>query len=108
MHVGAGRLAVRFGFDHEAMPHDRIWPGDSNAFVRERELLVDRLFAGDSVDHLLLGLEPPVGMAEAQLLGKQRIELLSVGIEIGLVETCDSRLRGLFLAIRMRKRNSKA
>ena len=69
-----------------------LLPVDGDRGIAERDRLVDRLLAGDHAHELGLGLDLAAGMAVAQLVGDERLELGLVGGLHGLGEIIDSLL----------------
>src|SRR4029453_3630423 len=87
---GGGLLAVELGFGQVDVTRDGGIADHGHLQLGERERL-DHLLAGhDAVDELLLGLQPAVRMAIADLRGRDLLQLGLGGSEQALPEDLDA------------------
>src|SRR5262249_28111001 len=95
---GGRYLSVELGFGQEDVTRDGSIAHDRHCELGEGERLDDLLPRHDPVDELLLGLDPSVGMAVAELSPRPLLQLGPVGLEPRLPQCLDALCDGRLVA----------
>src|SRR6266508_3072611 len=88
--LGGSRLALEFGFGQVDLARDGGIADHCHLELGEGERLDDLLAGHHPVDELLLGLDPSVRMAVADLRGRHLLQLDLVGFERRLSQDLDA------------------